>query len=113
MNLTWIVFRAGSLRDAIGIFRKLADLRLDMNELVRPFLLTATSPLYLGKAWLLVVVVLIILVHIGDWLLTRNTFTEKFNQLVWPVRWAIYFAIIFSILILGNFQVQDFIYLQF
>ncbi|EQK43945.1 MBOAT, membrane-bound O-acyltransferase family protein [[Clostridium] bifermentans ATCC 638] len=111
VDFAWIFFRAPTLRDSMGIIKKMFyfdpwilidgsiyNLGLDQNEIK------------------IVIISLLILFLVG---LMKRSFNirEKINRQGILFRWIIYYVAIFSILILGvygpGFSAQQFIYFQF
>jgi hypothetical protein len=106
----WIFFRANSLSDATLLVSK-----LNFNNF---------EHLYNGKIYELGLVkpeFLLALVVIGiltafEWTHKRVNIQKKLSILVLPLRWTVYIAIVFVILIFGVYgedQVSEFIYFQF
>lgn len=102
--VAWIFFRANSLADAIYIVRHLA-VGLEFSS---AYGLNIGGPyemavIVLALATLLIVDAYEALGHPGEQLIRRST----------PLRWSLYYALLFSILIFGKFGVTEFIYFQF
>ena len=102
--LTWVFFRAASITDAVTIFS-----RVSASLSVLPALLQAR----LAGGEILVSLALIVL------LLAIEAFDEKrpFWDTVWMrpiyVRWAVYYALLLGLIVLGNWNLKQFVYMQF
>jgi alginate O-acetyltransferase complex protein AlgI len=92
----WIFFRAGTLGDALSLFRALMDWRPGMaTEWIRPFSLLVT-PLLLIQASQAVT---------GD--------LQAPRRLPLPLRALLYAGLLLGILLFGRDQAEPFIYFQF
>jgi len=102
--LAWVFFRAGTLRDAWHILGN-----LDKGWVLSMHYSLGIGPWGVGIALLAIVVLEVVqLVHarvggLGRWLDARPT---------WQ-RWAVYYALVFAILMFGRFDTTEFIYFQF
>lgn len=102
--LTWVFFRATSLRDAVVVFTRVGG---SLGAL--PGLLWAR--IGTGDLWPLLTLVA------GLWtvelLQEKAPVRERIAAFPTPVRWAVAYALIFALLIFGNWQLQSFVYMQF
>lgn len=107
VSFAWIFFRANSLSDALLIIINLLDfgMPIDFNLLGMNML----EFIILGVA-LLVVLIL-------EFLTTKMNLLQNFYKKNIAIRWAFYYILVFSIIILGiygpGFSTQEFIYIQF
>jgi len=101
--LAWIFFRANSVGDAFFIVSNL----LSGWELALP-----TVPGF-GATEIVLSLVLIGLMEAVHLVERDQPLGEFLNGLRRPLRWAAYYALIFAIFLLGNFDANQFIYFQF
>lgn len=107
--LSWVLFRANSLSDAMLIFRSIFSI---------PWagLHGSLSSLGLSLPSLLMVSILSLGLYVLDWLIVEKGLAEKLNSVVFW-RYAVYFVLIALILIFGSYGTgydpQDFVYFQF
>jgi D-alanyl-lipoteichoic acid acyltransferase DltB (MBOAT superfamily) len=100
----WIFFRANSISDAFYI----------AGHLFRGIQLQSGYGLNLGGAYeMAIIAVGLLTLFIVDLLIERGYTWELVSRRPVYVRWLIYYALIFSIILLGKFQVTEFIYSQF
>lgn len=107
LSFTWVFFRANSLSDAVYVLQNLfVNLRLQATGI--------TWIMPGGKFQLAIAILAAALVGIVDVLQYRKTNLRAFalRRPLW-MRWAVYFALIFVILMFGKFGVAEFIYVQF
>lgn len=55
----------------------------------------------------------LVLVLLYEYFMARTDLLDRFSRLPWPVRWAVYYLVVFAILAYGNWGMENFIYLQF
>lgn len=113
VDLTWIFFRAASLKDAVSIIQKLFSV-------FNPWVLVDGTLYELGLSkidfWIGILAIIVLLVV--DLLHEKGIQLREaiLRQNLW-FRWIIYFTVIFSILIFGfygpNYDAAQFIYFQF
>lgn len=100
----WIFFRANNISDAILIFSRIIE-----------FDFTKLSSLKLSFSWYLlsisfISIIILEIVHLFE---RKESILNLLNkQPIW-LRFSIYYAIIFYIIIFGQFEQTDFIYFQF
>jgi D-alanyl-lipoteichoic acid acyltransferase DltB (MBOAT superfamily) len=100
----WIFFRAKSIADATTIIRKIGGFLPDLPGLLARYPFTYEHALGAG------LIVLLIGVEILD---ERRPLWARLAAAPVAVRWGAYYAGIFGLLILGRWQMQQFIYMQF
>ncbi len=108
--LAWIFFRANSVEDAFLIISKLFDFSQPLASLVRG------QVLYLGEPlWRFAGSFLLILLLLGlEFLINQKKISEiHIIRKKAITRWSIYTLFIMVILILGVFELKEFIYFQF
>lgn len=104
----WIFFRANSLHDSMFIIRSIADFsHYDLSQLSLQLVPESKHTVYtidilLGWFWIVFLV------------MTEITFARyTFQQLARPVRWSLYIGGIATLLLLGVYDSNQFIYFQF
>ena len=107
--LAWVFFRAQTVMEAWYI---LTHLFTGWNSLVFEH---NTQGLYiLGSYRFFMTSLILIAIMEGVHILQKNnSITDMLNQKPIWVRWPIYYILVISILLLGNFNNQEFIYFQF
>lgn len=100
----WIFFRANSIGDAFYI----------VQHLFAGIELKSGYGIDIGGTYQLAVIALaVLLMELVHWLQTRGSVTQMLaNRPIW-IRWPVYYGLAFTILLLGKFGVQEFIYFQF
>jgi len=104
VNIGWIFFRANTIKDAADIFRNiLFDINLNLSNV------------YIGLSWTELVFALVsIVIVVSVNILQEKTSVEKiFCRSPGFVKLTLYLAIIFAIIIFGEFGNKEFIYFQF
>lgn len=110
--LSWIFFRAASLRDALYIIKNL--LPQNTVSFIREFL-NPVGQLQLGASkygFFIAGLAILFLIAIE----TKKKGREVPGFLVskkWLIRWAAYYLLLLSIFLLGEFSMKEFIYVQF
>jgi len=96
--LAWVFFRANSMGDALlvlrGIAGALASGSLEAPPVPGPFLWAAA-------------------LCVGEWLQAREPHVLHVPEMGRPLRWAIYYGVLVSILFFANLDYTPFIYFQF
>jgi D-alanyl-lipoteichoic acid acyltransferase DltB (MBOAT superfamily) len=100
--VAWIFFRAASIRQAVWIIRQI----LTSPGPVRGFIIGSR----IDFAALLIFVCLMEVVQL--WQRRIDVFSQLSVKPVW-LRWSVYYAAIFAILLFGHFDKRQFIYFQF
>ena len=102
--LGWIFFRAQSINEALLVIGKIWSALPGMPALAAryPF----TNEQLLG-------VLMILLLLVFEILDERRSIWDRLSRAPIALRWAAYYAGIFSLLILGRWQAKEFIYMQF
>ncbi|MBR5515166.1 MAG: MBOAT family protein [Clostridia bacterium] len=109
VNIAWILFRANSLSDAFGIFKKILLIPVNEYKLDLPVFGLSNSTLFI----MFISVAVLILIDRAN----RNKPIAKIiNNTVW-LKYAVYLIILLSILLFGyygpGFDPQSFVYFQF
>jgi alginate O-acetyltransferase complex protein AlgI len=102
--LAWIFFRAASLADALTVLR-----RIGSNLPLLPKLATQ-YPFSWEHAVAVALIALLLGLEILD---ERRSVLARLRTAPVLVRWTLYYATIFALLILGRWQMPQFIYMQF
>ena len=108
--VSWVFFRANSLRDAFYILYK------SVHSFVSPFqYLNLTHPATIGLTQLQLVIALASLLFLIVVEAAQEYNHFRFIFAKWPIglRWATYYALSLSIIFLGVFKHSPFIYFQF
>jgi D-alanyl-lipoteichoic acid acyltransferase DltB (MBOAT superfamily) len=100
----WVFFRASSVADAVTILARFIGAR--GGPVVGPGIGLPAFDLLVGVAAL-------VALELFEWAARDGDWTEWVQpQPIW-VRWPVYYAAFFAILLLGKFSSQEFIYFQF
>jgi alginate O-acetyltransferase complex protein AlgI len=102
--VTWVFFRAASLDDALTIFSRVAATAGRLPTLLATRL---AAPEILAS---LILIVLLIAVEAFDE--TRSMWARLAARPT-PVRWAAYYAMALALVVLGVWNLQQFVYMQF
>lgn len=118
INFTWIFFRADSIKDALGLIRRIFT-RWDPWAFSNADIVENLLPKSLSKIEFIILLTGLLAVITVDLIkYTYNLNLNEFlsNQCIW-FRWMVYIGVFFSILIYGvygpNYQSVDYIYFQF
>jgi len=102
--VAWVFFRAKSIGDALTILRKVGTKLTDLPALIPNYPFTAEHFMGFG------LIALLVAVEIVDE--RRPVFQRLAAAPIW-LRWAVFYLVIFALLILGRWQAKEFIYMQF
>ena len=102
--VTWVFFRAATLADAMTIFERVAASAARLPTLV---LARLSAP------DVLIALALIVLLMVVEWLDEARSMWERLAARPTPVRWAAYYALAVGLIVLGVWNVQRFVYMQF
>jgi D-alanyl-lipoteichoic acid acyltransferase DltB (MBOAT superfamily) len=102
--VAWVFFRAKSVEDAFVILRRIWVALPDIPGLVSRYPFTTDQLLGVG------LIALLLLIEILD---ERRAIWQRLASAPVVLRWGAYYAGIFALLILGRWQAQEFIYMQF
>lgn len=102
--ISWIFFRAKSLGDAWLILRKIATQLVEMPSLLVKFPYSVDH--YTGFA----LIALLVGIEIAD---ERRSIFQRLAAMPAALRWAVYYLALIALLVLGRWQVREFIYMQF
>jgi D-alanyl-lipoteichoic acid acyltransferase DltB (MBOAT superfamily) len=102
--VTWVFFRAASIADAVTVLSRIGG-----AAAVLPRLLTNR----LNSVELLVSVGLIVLLMVTEWLDERRPLWRRLEARPVYVRWAAYYALLLCLVVLGNWNFAQFVYMQF
>lgn len=100
----WIFFRAKSIADAFTVIRKIAANLAEIPGLILRYPFTAEHAM--GAS----LIALLLVVEVLD---QRRPIAQRMAAAPVPVRWGIYYLVIFGLLILGRWQAKEFIYMRF
>ena len=102
--ISWVFFRAASVSDAFTIFSRVAKSLPQLPTMFKAY--PYTGEIYLSLA---LIVVLLVVEALDEW----GLFWEKLRS--WPVvvRWGVYYALLLSLIIIGKWNLTQFVYMQF
>jgi D-alanyl-lipoteichoic acid acyltransferase DltB (MBOAT superfamily) len=102
--IAWVFFRAKSVGDALLVLQKIGSRLHEMPSLLPHYPFTAEH--FMGFA----LIGFLVVVEIFD---ERRSIFQRLAAAPVVVRWGLYYLAIFALLILGRWQGQEFIYMQF
>jgi alginate O-acetyltransferase complex protein AlgI len=102
--ITWVFFRAASLADATAIFARVSE---------SPSRLPALLWTRITAGDMLLSVALIALLLGVEALEETKSFGERLRARPLYLRWAVYYTLLFGLVVLGNWKLQQFVYMQF
>jgi D-alanyl-lipoteichoic acid acyltransferase DltB (MBOAT superfamily) len=102
VSFAWIFFRANSLADALLLVGNLVPLSRETLDL---YILRSGE---INLCFVLLGILAFVELSQGP-----KTFAEMLSRQRWYFRWATYYALVGSILFLGKYDGQEFIYFQF
>jgi alginate O-acetyltransferase complex protein AlgI len=112
VGVAWIFFRANTLDTAIYMIRHMiTDIPAILSRLIHHHKLQVN--LGVGERYIWVCLVVILGLEIIHTLQNRINLSLWVKQRMVLIRWALYYAYIFTILSMGVFQNRQFIYFQF
>jgi hypothetical protein len=108
----WIFFRAATLQDGVYIIKHMI---IGMGNITRVLSQERKELLYLNLNFLnfSIAVALIIVLCVADLAQRKQSIRQILSSKPALIRWSAYITLILSIIFLGNFGSQDFIYFQF
>jgi len=101
---TWVFFRADSFADATTVFTRIAGSFGNLPSMLQARLRTSE---------ILISVVLIAILVAIEILDERKPWRERLADKSISVRWAVYYGAVLALLVLGTWQLQNFVYMQF
>ncbi|MGE5265178.1 MAG: MBOAT family O-acyltransferase [Acidobacteriota bacterium] len=104
VTIAWVFFRAASIEDALAVFSRVAGSFPRLPTLLSSYTYTEdiiTSAVLIG--------VLLVIELLDE----HRMFWEKLRVRPVHVRWAVYYALIFGLIILGKWGFKQFVYMQF
>ena len=107
----WIFFRANNVNDAFYIISHLFD--ASANVLSYQYLKETLVAMGIIVLDMQIAVGAILLMEIVHLIQRKHSITEILFKIPMPVRWAVYYIFVLSILIFGKMGVSEFIYFQF
>jgi alginate O-acetyltransferase complex protein AlgI len=102
--VAWVFFRAASIGDALTILRKIAASLPSLPMLATRYPFTAEHLTGIGFIALLVA---------AEILDERCSLWQRLARAPVALRWSVYYAGIFALLLVGRWQGREFIYMQF
>ncbi len=104
VTIAWVFFRAASIEDALAVFSRITGAFARLPILFSAYNYTEeiiTSVVLIG---------VLLVVEIAD---EQRLFWEKLRARPVYVRWSVYYAMIFGLVILGKWGFKQFVYMQF
>jgi alginate O-acetyltransferase complex protein AlgI len=102
--VTWVLFRAASLGDAATIFERTVRAVPDLLTLLRVRLLDPDVLLSLA------LIAVLVGVEAAD---EAAPVAERLSRRPVALRWAVYYGVIVALLVLGTWNLRQFVYMQF
>jgi len=102
--ITWVFFRAASLSDAMTIFSRVARSLPSLAGLLQVRI--ATGEMLLS---FVLIAVLMGVEALDD----RRSVWERLAVRPVYVRWAVYYAVLVCLIVLGTWNLQQFVYMRF
>ena len=102
--ITWVFFRAASLSDAATLLSRVAGSLASLPGLLRTRVMSGEILLSLGLIGVLLGV---------EALEEKRSLWERLRVRPVYVRWAVYYALLFGLIALGTWKLQEFVYMQF
>jgi hypothetical protein len=102
--ITWVLFRAASIADATTIFARTARALPDLPTLLGVRLTTPEILLSIALIGVLVVV------ELAD---EGRPMWERLRARPVALRWAVYYALLAGVIVLGTWNLRQFVYMQF
>ncbi|MBI4787424.1 MAG: MBOAT family protein [Chloroflexi bacterium] len=104
VTLAWVFFRASSISDATTILARIAAAVPRLPTLVASYPFTDEIVLSI------ILIGVLLVVEIVD---EKRALWERLGTRPVYVRWAVYYALIFALVILGKWGLKQFVYMQF
>jgi D-alanyl-lipoteichoic acid acyltransferase DltB (MBOAT superfamily) len=102
--ISWVFFRAASVHDALLVLSRIASQLTELPSLLAIYPFTTAQMTGFGLIGLLLAYEII------D---ERRPVLERIASAPLTLRWGSYYAVIFSLLLMGQWQGKEFIYMQF
>ncbi|WP_397544667.1 MBOAT family O-acyltransferase [Roseovarius salis] len=102
--VSWIFFRAGDLHDGITVFGRIWTTLPQLPELVARYPFTSEHA-FLGT--------LILGLLAAEWIMERESMRRRLRRAPRALRWGLVYAGLFALLLLGRWQGESFVYMQF
>jgi hypothetical protein len=102
--ISWVFFRAQSVADALTVLKKIANSAAELPGLL------ARYPFSTEQYWGMGLIAFLVMAEIVD---ERRPVFERLAALPSGLRWSVYYAGIFALLLFGRWQGQQFIYMRF
>ncbi len=102
--VTWVFFRAASISDAATILSRVSGSLPSLPHLLRVRLTSGGMPVTLALVGVLLAI---------EALDETAPFWQRLSAQPTFVRWPVYYALLFAMIVLGNWNLQQFVYMQF
>ncbi len=102
--IAWVFFRATSIEDALAVFSRVAGSFQRLPTLFSSY--NYTEDIVTSVA----LIALLLVIELID---EHRLFWEKLQVRPVYVRWSVYYALIFGLIILGKWGFKQFVYMQF
>ncbi|MCW3121245.1 MAG: poly(beta-D-mannuronate) O-acetylase [Flavipsychrobacter sp.] len=111
VTIAWVFFRANTMHDALYILGRLPDAFREAVQIITRKIPMVKFPIADARMEVcLLVIVLLEVVHAVQKKRSINTLIQNQPRIV---RWSVYYAIVFIIVLFGIFHDRQFIYFQF
>jgi D-alanyl-lipoteichoic acid acyltransferase DltB (MBOAT superfamily) len=114
VSFSWLFFRAHSVGEAFDLIRRMFSLSPTHSAAAGAGTIVETGKIG-GLSWanFSIAVAAVVLLLIVEFFQEKKSIHRLLAQPPTWLRWAVYYAVIFSILVFGIYQQQEFIYGQF
>jgi len=109
VSFAWIFFRAQNVADAFHVVTHLFA-GINLSQALGPILETQLGTL---RSDLLIALFLIVILESVQFVVDSGGGARSINRKPAWARWAAYYTVIVAIIVLGEYQTQQFIYFQF
>jgi hypothetical protein len=104
VSFAWIFFRSNSLSEALMI----------VSRIFTDFQLKSGYGLQIGGVYELAIIgASLLILFVVDFARERGVTLQTFYKIPTPVRWLVYYVLIFGILVFGKLGTTEFIYTRF
>lgn len=116
IDITWIFFRAQSTNEALAILSKIFHGLQNFPEYIPQIYSLSSTKIFAMLLFneftqqIIIAIILVVALLISEMYLASHL---SFSRLAIGIRWAVYFLLLFSMLVLGDVSKQKFIYFSF
>ncbi len=102
--VSWVFFRAASISDAVAVFSRVLNAAPRLPTLFSAYVFSGEMVLSI------ILIVVLIVIEVFD---ESRGFWDRLRTRPVYVRWAVYYALIFGLIVLGQWGLKQFVYMQF